>query len=66
MWGGPRIHRELLKLGFHLSEITVSRWLRRVPRAPDPANRWLTFTIARLSQPWTSSRYLTLTFGVLY
>ena len=42
-WGAPRIHGELLKLGFHLSEPTVSRWLRRAPRAPDPAQRWLTF-----------------------
>jgi hypothetical protein len=25
-WGAPRIHGELLKLGLHLSEITVSRW----------------------------------------
>jgi hypothetical protein len=32
-WGAPRIHGELLKLGFHLSETTVSRWLRRIPRA---------------------------------
>jgi putative transposase len=42
-WGAPRIHGELLKLGFHLSEPTVSRWLRQAPRAPDPAQRWLTF-----------------------
>jgi putative transposase len=42
-WGAPRIHGELLKLGFRVSEPTVSRWLRRVPRAPDPAQRWLTF-----------------------
>src|SRR6516164_8108641 len=27
-WGAPRIHGELLKLGFHLSQPTVSRWLR--------------------------------------
>jgi putative transposase len=31
-WGAPRIHGELLKLGFDLSEPTVSRWLRRAPR----------------------------------
>src|SRR5262249_21058272 len=31
-WGAPRIHGELLKLGFDLSESTVSRWLRRAPR----------------------------------
>lgn len=27
-WGAPRIHGELLKLGFQVSEPTVSRWLR--------------------------------------
>jgi hypothetical protein len=42
-WEAPRIHGELLKLGFNLSEPTVSRWLRRAPRTPDPAQRWLTF-----------------------
>ena len=42
-WGAPRIHGELLKLGFDLSEPTVSRWLQRAPRTPDPAQRWLTF-----------------------
>ena len=42
-WGAPRIHGELLKLGFDLSEPTVSRWLRRAPRTPDPVKRWLTF-----------------------
>jgi putative transposase len=40
-WGASRIHGELLKLGFQLSEPTVSRWLRRIPRTPD--QRWLTF-----------------------
>ena len=42
-WGAPRIHGELLKLGFNLSEPTVSRWLRRIPRTLDPVKRWLTF-----------------------
>jgi hypothetical protein len=42
-WGAPRIYGELLKLGFHLSETTVSRWLRGLPRTPDPAKRWPTF-----------------------
>ena len=40
-WGAPRIHGELLKLGFDLSERSVSRWVRRAPRDPDPAKRWL-------------------------
>ena len=42
-WGAARIHGELLKLGFDISEPTVSRWLRRAPRNPHPAKRWLTF-----------------------
>jgi hypothetical protein len=42
-WGAPHVHGELLKLGFHLSERTVSRWMKRAPRNPDPARRWLAF-----------------------
>jgi len=30
-WGAPKIHGELLKLGFEVSERTVARYLRRVP-----------------------------------
>src|SRR5450755_3245036 len=35
-WGAPRIHRELIKLGFDVSERTVSRWVKRANRYPDP------------------------------
>ena len=42
-WGAPRVHGELLMLGFDLSERTISRWMRRAPRDPEPAKRWLTF-----------------------
>jgi len=28
-WGAPRIHGELLMLGFDLSERTISRWMKR-------------------------------------
>ncbi len=31
-WGSPRIHAELKVLGFDVSERTVLRWIRRVPR----------------------------------
>ncbi|HEX8895336.1 MAG TPA: helix-turn-helix domain-containing protein [Terriglobales bacterium] len=40
-WGAPRIHGELLKLGFEVSERTVSRWIKRASKNPDPARRWL-------------------------
>jgi hypothetical protein len=42
-WGAPRIHGELLKLGFEVSERTVSRWMKRAKHDPDPARRWLAF-----------------------
>src|ERR1022692_3790972 len=42
-WGAPRIHGELLMLGFDVSEKTISRWIRRAPRDPEPAKRWLAF-----------------------
>src|SRR5712692_8454453 len=42
-WGAPRIHGELLMLGFDLCERTISRWMKRAPRDPEPVKRWLTF-----------------------
>jgi hypothetical protein len=41
LWGAPRIHGELLKLGFTVSERTVSRYLpdRRTRRS----QTWRTF-----------------------
>ncbi len=42
-WGAPRIHGELLMLGFDVSERTISRWMKRAPGTPDPAKRWLAF-----------------------
>ena len=41
MWGAPRIHGELLKLGFELAESTVSKYMIRC-RSP-PSQSWRTF-----------------------
>jgi putative transposase len=42
-WGAPRIHGELVKLGFSVSERTVSRYVRMSrPRRP-PGVSWKTF-----------------------
>ena len=41
LWGAPRIHGELLKLGFDVSQSSVSRYLRRRPR--NPSQSWITF-----------------------
>ena len=38
-WGAPRIHGELLMLGFDVSETTISRWMKRAPKDPQPAKR---------------------------
>ncbi len=42
-WGAPRIHAELAKLGFAVSESTVSRYLPRLPAEPDKVKRWIAF-----------------------
>ena len=42
-WGAPKIHGELLKLGFVVSERTVARYLRRMRRRGDPGKSWLAF-----------------------
>jgi hypothetical protein len=42
-WGAPRIHGELLRLGFDVSERSVSRYLRTVPRTPRAGQTWTTF-----------------------
>ena len=42
LWGAPRVHGELLKLGFEVSERTVSRLMQRSGRA-NPSQTWKTF-----------------------
>jgi hypothetical protein len=42
-WGAPKIHGEIQKLGFVLSERTVARYLRRLQRRGDPRKQWLAF-----------------------
>jgi hypothetical protein len=69
IWGAPRIHGELLKLGFDVSERrSVSRWIRRAPRDPDPVKRWLTF-LRNHREAIAAMDFFTiptLTLGVLY
>src|ERR1700694_1362520 len=66
-WGAPRIHGELLMLGFELSERTISRWMKRAPRDPDPAKRWLAF-LRNHREAIAAMDFFTvptITFGVL-
>lgn len=48
LWRSPRIHGELKMLGIEISERTVSRILRRLPRPP--SQTWKTFLHNHLSQ----------------
>lgn len=67
-WGAPRIHGELLMLGFDVSERTISRWMRRAPRDPEPAKRWVAF-LRNHREAIAAMDFFTvpsITFGVLY
>ena len=48
LWGAPRIHGELLRLGIVVSERTVSRYLQECPRRP--SQTWRTFLANHLGQ----------------
>jgi len=41
LWGAPRIHGELLKLGIEVSQATVAKYMVRRRCAPSPT--WRTF-----------------------
>ena len=47
-WGAPRIHGELLKLGIHAAESSVSKYMLRC-RKP-PSQTWRTFLENRVQQ----------------
>jgi hypothetical protein len=58
-WGAPRIHGELLMLGFDFSERTISRWMRREIRSPLNVGSPFCAIIGRPSPRWISSPYQT-------
>jgi transposase InsO family protein len=67
-WGAPRIHGELLMLGFDVSERTISRWMRKAPRDPVLAKPWLAF-LRNHREALAAMDFFTvptITFGVLY
>ena len=43
LWGAPRIHGALLKLGFEIAESTVSKYM--IPRRGPPSQTWRTFLL---------------------
>ena len=66
LWGAPRIHGELLKLGLDISQRTVARLMPRRPKPP--SQTWRTFLQNHLAD-LVSIDFLvvpTATFRVLY
>ena len=56
LWGAPRIHGELLKLGFEVSERTIPRLMRAGGRHPRRRGGRSSRTISARASPSTSSR----------
>ena len=66
LWGAPRIHGELLKLGFELAQSSVAKYM--VKRRGPPSQRWRTFL--RNHAPYSAAMDLfvapTIGFDLLY
>ena len=66
LWGAPRIHGELLKLGLDVSQRTVARLMPR--RAKPPSRTWRSFLENHLKDLVSVDFFVvpTATFRVLY
>jgi transposase InsO family protein len=66
LWGAPRIHGELQKLGIVVSESTVAKYVRRHPRPP--SQTWRTFLTNHASQIMAADLFVvpTVTFQLLF
>jgi len=66
LWGAPRIHGELLKLGINVSQATVAKYMVRHPKPPSQA--WRTFLINHSKQLASIDFFTvpTISFRILY
>lgn len=66
LWGAPRIHGELLKLGFSVSEATVSKYMIR--HSCPPSQSWRTFLDNHTKESISLDFFVvpTATFRVLF
>ena len=66
LWGAPRIHGELLKLGIDLSQATVAKYMSR-QRKP-PSQTWRAFLSNHVKQLVSTDFFVvpTVSFRVLY
>jgi transposase InsO family protein len=66
LWGAPRIHGELLKLGIDLSETTVAKYMTRHSKPPSPS--WRAFLDNHLKDLVSIDFFTipTVTFRILF
>jgi putative transposase len=66
LWGAPRIHGELLKVGIAVSQSTVAKYMRRHVRPP--SQTWRTFLTNHASQIMAADLFVvpTITFRLLF
>jgi putative transposase len=67
LWGAPRIHGEMLKLGFEISQSTVLRYMpKKAPRTRK--QQWKTFLKNHSAQIFSADFFVvpTITFRLLY
>jgi hypothetical protein len=66
LWGAPRIHGELLKLGIEVSQATVGRYLPWRPKVPSPT--WRSFLHNHMHDTAAVDMFVVVTarFRILY
>jgi hypothetical protein len=66
LWGAPRIHGELLKLGIDVSQATVAKYIAR--RRRPPSQTWRTFLANHVDQIVAADFFVvpTITYRLLF
>ncbi len=66
LWGAPRIHGELLKLGIEVSQATVRRYMPKKPK--NPSQTWRTFLTNHMHNTASIDFFVvpTITFKLLF
>jgi hypothetical protein len=66
LWGAPRIHGELLKLGFEVAQSSVAKYM--IKRPASPSQGWLTFLRNHSTQIAAMDLFVvpSVTFELLY
>ena len=68
LWGAPRIHGELMKLGIKVHERTVSKIIRKFRTGKPPSQTWRTFLKNHMHNTYAIDFFTvpTASFSVLY